>query len=555
MARSLNKAIFSYIDNTEKGEAITLEDLIHNKTISNIDIIKDVQNEIKKINKETINLEHKLTSKYKKAVIDNLSKCQNNLERHENNKPPKVDKPKDSFSDKEEKLIKEYDEKINELDQNIEKYKSELTEVNSNIDILINVQSDIDTLESSIKEMNKKLFQVQGQIYLDDEKQIIQYTMPKEKVSIKIKELKDRRDELRDLLDDSDELDKSLYKKRKAVKEAKKGIIDKSDTKEKAYQKYLEDVKEWELKRSKIIGSESDNESLTYYEVELKKINQLYPKCYSRLKTQRKNEMEKIYNQNVLITDIYSQVYQPIDRELANLLHHIDEEVEFSVSLVNTYNDLPYEILKYVNHSFSGVFNGRDNAHVEMERYIKETDFSNLESLHEFTDKVFTVVSEDLDKSSNVIKNKEEFYNKLFCMNYLGVEFNLNYSGKELLELSPGERGIVLLIFYLALNKGQEPLIIDQPEDNLDNESVFNQLVPCIIEAKKQRQVIIVTHNPNIAIACDAEQIIHCKIDKSKNEITYTSGSIEDEVMRQKIIDVLEGTKPAFTLRRKKYLF
>lgn len=73
-------------------------------------------------------------------------------------------------------------------------------------------------------------------------------------------------------------------------------------------------------------------------------------------------------------------------------------------------------------------------------------------------------------------------------------------------ELSPGERGMVLLVFYLALSKDNIPLITDQPEDNLDNQSVYKKLVPCINEAKNNLQVIIVTHNPNIAVACDAEQ-------------------------------------------------
>ena len=125
--------------------------------------------------------------------------------------------------------------------------------------------------------------------------------------------------------------------------------------------------------------------------------------------------------------------------------------------------------------------------------------------------------------------------------------------GKMLNELSPGQRGNVLLIFYLALSKNCEPLIIDQPEDNLDNQSVFDKLVPCIIEAKKHRQVIIVTHNPNIAIACDAEQIVVSNIDKISNQITYQSGSIENPEIREQVINVLEGTMPAFKLRRKKY--
>ena len=105
----------------------------------------------------------------------------------------------------------------------------------------------------------------------------------------------------------------------------------------------------------------------------------------------------------------------------------------------------------------------------------------------------------------------------------------------------------------MALSKNKTPLIIDQPEDNLDNQSVYSKLVPCICRAKQKRQVIIVTHNPNIAVACDAEQIIYCTMDKNNFEITYDSGAIENPVIKEKVVDVLEGTLPAFNLRRYKY--
>lgn len=124
---------------------------------------------------------------------------------------------------------------------------------------------------------------------------------------------------------------------------------------------------------------------------------------------------------------------------------------------------------------------------------------------------------------------------------------------KSLKELSPGERGTVLLIFYLALEKSNSPLIIDQPEDNLDNQSIYSKLAPCICKAKINRQVINITHNPNTAVACDAEQIIYSPIDKSNNQIRYISGGIEDDEIRNKVIDILEGTKPAFDLRKLKY--
>lgn len=64
----------------------------------------------------------------------------------------------------------------------------------------------------------------------------------------------------------------------------------------------------------------------------------------------------------------------------------------------------------------------------------------------------------------------------------------------------------------------------------------------------------IAKHNPNIAVACDAEQIICCKMDKNTHKITYLSGAIEDQEIKQNVVDILEGTMPAFDLRRRKYV-
>ena len=73
-------------------------------------------------------------------------------------------------------------------------------------------------------------------------------------------------------------------------------------------------------------------------------------------------------------------------------------------------------------------------------------------------------------------------------------------------------------------------------------------------QVKHRRQIIMVTHNPNIAVVCDAEQIIHASIDRQNgNRITYTSGSIENPVINKHVLDVLEGTRPAFDNREAKY--
>jgi predicted ATP-dependent endonuclease of OLD family len=97
-------------------------------------------------------------------------------------------------------------------------------------------------------------------------------------------------------------------------------------------------------------------------------------------------------------------------------------------------------------------------------------------------------------------------------------------------------------------------LIIDQPEENLDNESVYYILVHFIKKVKENRQIIIVTHNPNLAVVCDADQLIHMFIEKeNRNTVKFYSASIEDPEMNRKILNILEGTLFAFENRDLKY--
>ena len=120
--------------------------------------------------------------------------------------------------------------------------------------------------------------------------------------------------------------------------------------------------------------------------------------------------------------------------------------------------------------------------------------------------------------------------------------------------LSPGERGTLLLVFYLLIDKGDMPLLIDQPEGNLDNHTIAKVLVDCIKVARQRRQVFIVTHNPNLAVVCDADQVIYASMNKERGSaVTYTSGSLESPLMSQYITDVLEGTRWAFGVRDGKY--
>jgi ABC-type lipoprotein export system ATPase subunit len=106
----------------------------------------------------------------------------------------------------------------------------------------------------------------------------------------------------------------------------------------------------------------------------------------------------------------------------------------------------------------------------------------------------------------------------------------------------------------LTLDQNDIPLVIDQPEENLDNQSVFKILVQFIKKAKEKRQIIIVTHNPNLAVACNAEQIVHVSMTKEKvNLVTFISGSLENPTINSAVINILEGTYPALNTRTNTY--
>jgi ABC-type cobalamin/Fe3+-siderophores transport system ATPase subunit len=117
--------------------------------------------------------------------------------------------------------------------------------------------------------------------------------------------------------------------------------------------------------------------------------------------------------------------------------------------------------------------------------------------------------------------------------------------------LSLGQKGTVLLKILLAQDKS--PLIIDQPEENLDNKFIYRSLKNAFKSAKINRQVIIATHNANLVVNTDAEQVIVAEYEN--NTIEFTAGALENHHIRDSVTTILEGGKKAFKEREEKYGF
>jgi len=171
----------------------------------------------------------------------------------------------------------------------------------------------------------------------------------------------------------------------------------------------------------------------------------------------------------------------------------------------------------------------------------------------------------DLLEHANVTKSNASEYREwlkrfakwLYSTDHIRLQYGIDFDGVDIRKLSPGTRGIVLLLLYLALDDADtRPLIIDQPEENLDPKSVNDELVDLFIAAKAKRQVIMITHNANLVINTDADQII---IANSENhtrgelpQISYVSGGLENAVIRNSVCEILEGGEVAFRERARR---
>ena len=146
----------------------------------------------------------------------------------------------------------------------------------------------------------------------------------------------------------------------------------------------------------------------------------------------------------------------------------------------------------------------------------------------------------------------------LYSTEHVRVEYGIRYDGTAIEQLSPGTRGIVLLLLYLAIDQhDRRPIIIDQPEENLDPKSVFDELVPHFRAARRRRQVIIVTHNANLVVNTDADQVIVASSVSSSNDalptISYDAGGLENPRIRKSVCETLEGGERAFLERERRY--
>lgn len=270
-----------------------------------------------------------------------------------------------------------------------------------------------------------------------------------------------------------------------------------------------------------------------------------------------------------VLLDSRFKLYTEISKEINETKNEIGEEITLQCSL--TYRkdklllfDQANKAAIAQNHFFNDYFNG---------------DYVNYELIPPLFDNLARI-SDDLlflnDKTYIPLRQKvtiEEIFRGLIADNF-HLDYKVTYKNDELLKMSPGKKGTVLLILFLQISSAEYPILIDQPEDNLDNRTIYELLCKIIKEKKKERQIIVVSHNANLVVATDSENIIVANQEgedpekvKSEYRFEYVNAGLEctfprnedikgilyQQGIKEHVCDILEGGNEAFKQRERKY--
>ena len=287
--------------------------------------------------------------------------------------------------------------------------------------------------------------------------------------------------------------------------------------------------------------------------------------------------VEKSFASELNAVTVAVASFEEQNRGLDNQMEALDISVENAIELE------VIEKLKSINQSLIEILNHKKESVETLKReYEISTTYEKREEIHRkylnALDEVKNTGGEDINAIQDQLQKNKKRYDDLMSLqneqgniekkieesidNFIDKRIELSKKRQAVIDnlklenISPGQKSAAILAFIL--NSGENPLIIDQPEDDLDNSLIYSLVVKSIRKMKSKRQIIIVTHNPNIPVLGDAEGIIVLERN-NQGKVTFRKGKkagcIEEKLIREGICEIMEGGEDAFRKRERKYQY
>ncbi len=562
----LYNVIFSHIPPEIKHGSKSLEELYNGQIYGQNESINILKEKIHKINEKIVSYQYLTSDSYKQKIMHLYTQKVEEIKTHTKIKPIKVKDPS-----KEEAVKKENEEiliQLNELNKEFDSVNKNILQKSDNLSLVNKKIDGYNAIKNTVQNIH---------MYIDEQIKIIKDKF--ELVSLKVTDIlslksdisliNNRLEELNtdkiELLKFFDEnLETSLVYKIKVINKKKEALEKSLSVHQKAFEAYKTNLREWKDAHILLYGSIEKDKTYYYYKSLLRRIPNEFVTFLDSLKKERVEMSTEIYKKKLEMLSFYKTYYSYIQNRLNKHPLSIKKLLKITFSAKLEYGNFLDQFLEKVNQARKGPFFSKEEGDKNIKDRIDNTDFDEEESailfITSIIDDMFSQNGDEgrykktIDEQLVQSVSEVDFYDFVFSMEYIDPMFSILWDNKDLNQLSPGEKGILLLVFYLLLETNNIPIVFDQPEENLGSETISSIVVPCIKEARKNRQVIIVTHNPNLAVYCDADQVIYAEMHKDKkNEIIYISGAIEDENINPHLVNTLEGTRPAFKNRGQKY--
>jgi predicted metal-dependent phosphoesterase TrpH/energy-coupling factor transporter ATP-binding protein EcfA2 len=562
--RELKAVIFSHVPDPQRLNHATFDDLVRFQTGEKQNRIDSLIKQLREVSRGRAVLEAQTDPIVRRELSERIGQRKVEREAHDKAKPTEVPNPAGSSPAPDATLLQTLaaaDAKKKELSATITTASEELSRSERRQAVASRLLEKINNFEKEFEVFGQSLEAEAGELGLTPA-ELATLTLDKARPTAI------RDDEATAIagaklrLDGKDAQTPGL---RAQLGEVEKEIIELQaslDAPNRAYQAYLAALADWQRRREVIEGDAQSPDSLKGLEAALAALDSL-PARVAEVREQQAKLAVQIHAEKRAQAEVYRALYGPVQAFIdTHPLAKDKLKLEFRVEL--TTEDFSGKLLSLLALNRRGSFMGVDEGRARAEALVQATKWEEEASVRAFLEQVDNALHIDqregqgseVQLKDQLMKGRkpEDVFDLVYGLDYVRPRYILRWEGKDLSMLSPGERGTLLLVFYLLIDKGDMPLIIDQPEGNLDNHTVAKVLVDCIKAARQRRQVFIVTHNPNLAVVCDADQVVHASMDKANgNLVAYTSGALENPLMSQYITDVLEGTRWAFGVRDGKY--
>lgn len=275
------------------------------------------------------------------------------------------------------------------------------------------------------------------------------------------------------------------------------------------------------------------------------------------------NKTLNVIKAKLLEVETGEKKYLEFAKELTDSLHELNDirykEYKALRNRIDVLNDRGLSIKidlhyrgdkqTYLDY-ISSIFRGSGVTARNLERLTEEYEDA-IQLYFDYINKP-SKLQELFSVSNQYVKFEEAFKNNLRDLVAFQVpnRYVLKYKDKDISAHSLGQRASALLVFLLARQK-DDIIIIDQPEDDIDNQSIYQDIIRELNRLKGKTQFIFATHNPNIPVLGECEQVFCCNFEK--DEIEIKNGSIDSIDVQNTIIEIMEGGMEAFFQRKRKY--